>query len=53
MVTRGVVDAVVPYDEALPSQDSAFHACVRNLSSPSNATADPIICLYVPDLGSS
>lgn len=53
MVTRGVVDAVVPYDEALPSQDGAFHACVRDQSSPSNVMADPIICLYVPDLGSS
>lgn len=53
MVTRGVVDAVVPYDEALPSRDGAFHACVRDQSSPSNVMADPIICLYVPDLGSS
>lgn len=53
MVTRGVVDAVVPYDEALPSQDGAFHACVRDQSSPSNVMADPIICLYVPDVGSS
>lgn len=52
MVTRGVVDAVVPYDEALPSQDGAFHACVRDQSSPSNVMADPIICLYVPDVGS-
>ena len=52
MVTRGVLDAVVPYDEALPSQDGAFHACVRDQSSPSNVMADPIICLYVPDIGS-
>ena len=53
MVTRGVLDAVVPYDEALPSQDDGFHACVRDQSSPSAVMTDPIICLYVPDMGSA
>ena len=53
MVTRDVVDVIVPYREALPSQDGAFHACVRDQSSPSNVMSDPIICLYIPDMGSS
>lgn len=53
MVTRGPIEAFVPYDEALPSQDGGFHACGRNQSSPSNTMADPIICLYVPDTGSA
>jgi hypothetical protein len=53
MVTRGPIEAVVPYDEALPSQDGGFHACVRDQSSPSSVMAEPIICLYVPDVGST
>ena len=51
MVTRGPIDAVVPYDEARPSRDGHFHACVRDQSSPSAVMAEPVICLYVPDPG--
>lgn len=48
MVTRGRVTAIVPADEARPSQDADFHACVRDQSSPSAVMAEPIICLYIP-----
>lgn len=53
MVTNGPIDAIVPYGKELRSQDGNFHACVRDQSSPSNVMAEPIICLYVPDVGSA
>lgn len=51
MVTRGVIEAIVPDEDVHPSRDANFHACVRDQSSPSNVMAEPIICLYVPDPG--
>lgn len=51
IVTGTPIDATVPYDEALPSEDGAFHACVRDQSNARSALLEPIICLYVPNLG--
>ncbi len=44
------IEEVVPFDEALPSQDGDFHACVRAAVQP-GSTDSRIICLYVPDVG--
>lgn len=38
---------VIPFDEALPSMDSDFHACV-NRPSPGWQQIERVICLYVP-----
>ena len=42
------LDEVVPYDNALPSEDSDFHACVRASVPPSLTPINRVICLYVP-----
>lgn len=49
-LVTGPIDVTVPYDEALPSQDGAFHACIRD-QTPGWEYVTPIICLYVPDTG--
>jgi hypothetical protein len=38
---------IVPFDEALPSLDSDFHACV-NRPAPGWQQIERVICLYVP-----